>query len=141
MPDILTACRAAVPETVALLKQLAALESPSSNKAAVDACSAFVAARLHELGVQVEVVPQAATGQHLKAAWPSAQDSLPGFLTLCHLDTVWPLGTLACTRVAPPSSATEVSTAGSTVASMPVRGIFSDSRTTGAAGTESSKAD
>ncbi len=94
MPNILSACHAALPDAVTLLKQLAARESPSSEKDAVDACSAFVADHLRALGVEVEVVPQAKAGNHLKATWPAGEASAPGFLTLCHLDTVWPLGTL-----------------------------------------------
>jgi glutamate carboxypeptidase len=70
------------------------LESPSHEKAAVDACSAFVATQLRDLGVQVEVVPQVTSGNILKAVWPTGPSAAPGFLTLCHLDTVWPLGTL-----------------------------------------------
>jgi glutamate carboxypeptidase len=94
MPDLRTRCAAALPDTVALLRQLAALESPSSDKQAVDACSAYVAARLRALGAEVAVVPQAAAGDHLSAFWPGADGSAQ-FLTLCHLDTVWPKGTLA----------------------------------------------
>ncbi len=94
MSDILSACHAALPYAVALLKQLAALESPSPEKAAVDACSAFLAGQLRDLGIAVEVVPQPTAGHHLKASWPTDDASSPGFLTLCHLDTVWPLGML-----------------------------------------------
>jgi len=50
--------------------------------------------RLRELGAEVAVVPQAAAGDHLTALWPGADRSAQ-FLTLCHLDTVWPQGTLA----------------------------------------------
>lgn len=94
MVHLRTRCIEALPDMVTLLKQLAALESPSPDKAAVDACSAVVAARLHELGAEVSVIPQASAGAHLSAIWPGA-DRAAQFLTLCHLDTVWPKGTLA----------------------------------------------
>jgi len=94
MLDLRTRCAKALPAAVPMLKELAALESPSLDKAAVDACSAYVATRLRELGAEVTVVPQAAAGDHLTALWPGA-DSSSQFLTLCHLDTVWPKGTLA----------------------------------------------
>lgn len=94
MSDLRSRCAAALPAAVALLKQLAALESPSSDKAAVDACSSFVAARLRTLGAEVAVVPQSRAGDHLSASWPG-NDGASQFLTLCHLDTVWPRGTLA----------------------------------------------
>jgi glutamate carboxypeptidase len=76
------------------LKQLAAFESPSHDKAAVDACAGFVAEQLGALGAEVAVVPQAGAGDHLSASWAGVDGSTQ-FLTLCHLDTVWPRGTLA----------------------------------------------
>ncbi len=94
MPDLRTRCAHALPAALTLLKELAALESPSLDKAAVDTCSAYVATWLRELGAEVAVVPQAAAGNHLTAFWPGA-DRSSQFLTLCHLDTVWPKGTLA----------------------------------------------
>lgn len=94
MSNLLAACHAALPATVALLKELAALESPSPAKAAVEACGDAVARRLHALGAAVSRVPQATAGDQLAARWGGTGDDRP-FLTLCHLDTVWPLGTLA----------------------------------------------
>ncbi len=95
MPDLLAACRAALPETIRLLKQLSALESPSADKVAVDACSRFVAECLRAEGIDIEIMSQANAGNHLAAAWPDGDSAERGFLTLCHLDTVWPVGTLA----------------------------------------------
>jgi glutamate carboxypeptidase len=94
MPDLRTRCVEALPDTITLLKQLATLESPSHDKAAVDACSKFVAEQLRTRGAEVAVVPQAAAGDHLVALWPASEGSTQ-FLTLCHLDTVWPVRTLA----------------------------------------------
>ena len=84
----------ALPDTVALLKQLAALESPSHNKTALDACVAFVASQLHALGAEVTLLRQPDAGNQIQATWPGTEASTQ-FLTLCHLDTVWPIGTLA----------------------------------------------
>jgi glutamate carboxypeptidase len=94
MPDLRPRCVALLPDTVTLLKQLAARESPSPDKAAVDACTGFVAEQLRALGAEVAVVPQAVAGDHLSAFWPGTDEAIQ-FLTLCHLDTVWPKGTLA----------------------------------------------
>jgi glutamate carboxypeptidase len=94
MHDLRARCANALPAAVATLKQLAALESPSHDKAAVDTCSAFVTTQLRELGAEVTIVPHPAAGDHLTALWPGTDPSSQ-FLTLCHLDTVWPLGTLA----------------------------------------------
>jgi glutamate carboxypeptidase len=84
----------ALPDAVALLEQLVALESPSHDKAAVDICVAFVADQLRAQGADVTIVPQTTAGDQIQALWPGA-DQATQFLTLCHLDTVWPSGTLA----------------------------------------------
>ena len=80
-------------ETVALLRQLVELESPSTDKVALDRLGAFVAAQLRDAGASVEVIPQTAAGDHLVATFGHG-DALP-VMTLCHMDTVWPIGTLA----------------------------------------------
>jgi glutamate carboxypeptidase len=94
MSNLRNLCSQALPDTVALLKQLAAIESPSHDKAAVDTCVAFVAEQLRALGADVTLVPQTTAGNQLKVTWPGTDQSTQ-FLTLCHLDTVWPIGTLA----------------------------------------------
>ena len=95
MTNFRALCTAALPEAVSLLKQLCTIESPSSDKTAVDACSAFVATRLHGLGAEeIQSVPQATAGDHLTAVWRGGSNEAGQFLTVCHLDTVWPLGTL-----------------------------------------------
>jgi glutamate carboxypeptidase len=94
MTDFRALCAAALPDAVALLKQLCSFESPSGDKAAVDACSTFVARQLRERGADVRVVAQAVAGNHLVADWAGGSPGGGQFLTLCHLDTVWPVGTL-----------------------------------------------
>ncbi len=94
MPNHRQRCAQALPETLSLLKQLATIESPSPDKAAVDACAAFVSEQLSALGADVTIVPQTTAGNQIQATWPGVDQSTQ-FLTLCHLDTVWPVGTLA----------------------------------------------
>jgi glutamate carboxypeptidase len=94
MPDLRSLISPLLPEMLGLIKQLATLESPSTNKAAVDACAAFVAQQLRSIGAQVQSVPQTNTGNHLLASWPGSAQSDAQFLSLIHLDTVWPIGTL-----------------------------------------------
>ena len=94
LPDLRAICAASLPTTLALLKQLAQIESPSTDKAAVDACLAYVADRLRALGAEVQSVPQSVAGNQLLATWHGAMDSQGQFLVLLHLDTVWPIGTL-----------------------------------------------
>ncbi len=94
MPDFRTQCAMYLPDTLQLLRQLVTLESPSSNKAAVDACAAFTADQLHTFGAEVQTVPQATTGNHTLATWRGGSIGMRQFLVVCHLDTVWPIGTL-----------------------------------------------
>jgi glutamate carboxypeptidase len=94
MPDLRALCAAHLPETLAFLKKIVALESPSSNKAAVDACSHLVAEQLRSLGADVQSVTQTSAGNHLLANWDGSAQSDRRFLSLLHLDTVWPLRTL-----------------------------------------------
>ena len=75
-----------------LLRQLVEIESPSTDKAATDRIGRFVAQVARDAGADVTTVPQERRGDHLLARWGEGEG---GFLLLCHLDTVWPLGTLA----------------------------------------------
>ncbi len=81
-------------ELVALLRELTVRESPTTEKAAVDRLGEFVADQLRDLGARVERIPQETVGDHWIATWGDPEASTQ-ILTLCHLDTVWPLGTLA----------------------------------------------
>jgi len=73
------------------LKQMVELESFSSDKASVDALGAYVKGRLETLGALVEVVLQRETGDHLLAGLGDGPEQV---LILCHMDTVWPPGTI-----------------------------------------------
>lgn len=74
------------------LKQLVETESPSHDKAAVDRVGALVQAEARRLGASVEVVHNSKTGDHVIARWGGGG---AGILLLCHMDTVFPIGTLA----------------------------------------------
>ena len=74
-----------------LLKLLVETESPSHDKAAVDRVGALVAEEARQLGAQVEIIPNVETGNHVLSKWGSGKD---GILLLCHMDTVFPLGTI-----------------------------------------------
>ena len=86
------------PAILDLLRQLVEIESPSTDKAATDRIAQFVAQVARERGANVTIVPQEERGDHVIARWGEGKDEdegEAGFLLLCHLDTVWPLGTLA----------------------------------------------
>ena len=83
-----------------LLKKLVETESPSHDKTAVDRVGVIVAAEARRLGAQVEILPNKETGDHVLAHFPSTlgkgdrrEENKP-ILLLCHMDTVFPLGTL-----------------------------------------------
>ncbi|HET9590916.1 MAG TPA: M20 family metallopeptidase [Anaerolineales bacterium] len=80
-----------------LLRTLVETESPSHDKAAVDRVGAIVAEEARKLGAQIESIPNQETGDHVLARFlPSERRTAGerGILLLCHLDTVFPLGTL-----------------------------------------------
>ncbi|MEP7136496.1 MAG: M20 family metallopeptidase [Chloroflexota bacterium] len=79
-----------------LLKLLVEAESPSHDKAAVDHVGAIVAEEALKLGAQVESIPNTETGDHVLARFPSpfGRGQGEGILLLCHMDTVFPLGTI-----------------------------------------------
>ncbi len=73
------------------LKQLVETESPSHDKSAVDRVGALVADEARKCGARIEVIPSQKTGDHVVARWGSRRN---GVLLMCHMDTVFPLGTL-----------------------------------------------
>jgi len=78
-------------DTKSLLKTLVETESPSHDKAAVNRVGAIVAEEARKLGAQIEIIPNTETGDHVLSTWGSGKD---GILILCHMDTVFPLGTI-----------------------------------------------
>ncbi len=75
--------------------RLVRVESPSSDKAGVDACVALAAAHARFLGGRVKIHKQKHFGDILEARFgPGASGGAKPILLLGHLDTVWPLGTL-----------------------------------------------
>jgi len=76
------------------LRELVETESPSDDKAAVDAAAALVAGWVSELGGRVKLHRQRRFGDVLEARFGAARSKRKPILLLGHLDTVWPLGTL-----------------------------------------------
>ncbi len=81
-------------DIIDILRQLVKIESPSTNKAAVDQVMAFVADQLRLLEATVQIFPQTLVGNQVAANWPSGGETALPVLLLFHLDTVWPVGTL-----------------------------------------------
>ena len=82
---------------VSLLQALVELESPSDDKSAVDRCVEFTAQAAAALGARIRRHRSRVAGDILEARFdpPARRRSAKPVLLLGHLDTVWPLGTLA----------------------------------------------
>lgn len=98
MSDLLTDCRARTDDMVALLTTLIGYETPTRDKAAVDRLGDYLAGRLADLGAAVERYPLESAGDMILAKWNSDAPGKP-ITFIAHMDTVWPLGTLAARPV------------------------------------------
>jgi glutamate carboxypeptidase len=104
MRALLAGARRKQPALIQLLRRLVESESPSTNKAAVDACMALAASHAKSLGGRIKLHRQRTFGNVLEARFgprtrsssksSSKSPSAHPLLVLGHLDTVWPLGTL-----------------------------------------------
>ncbi|MDK1118754.1 MAG: M20 family peptidase, partial [Anaerolineae bacterium] len=82
-------------DMVSLLKQFVEIESPTSDKAAVDRVGKLVAEQAEALDAQVEIVSVDQAGDHVVARCGAGKAGNGTILFLCHMDTVFSLGTLA----------------------------------------------
>ncbi|MBL6961250.1 MAG: M20 family metallopeptidase [Anaerolineales bacterium] len=79
-------------EMIDLLRKLVETESPTDDKKAVDQVGAILVEASQKLGASVTIHPQEKRGDHILARWGTGEG---GILLLGHMDTVFPLGTLA----------------------------------------------
>ena len=89
--DLLTWCREEDRWLRDTIETLVRLESPSTDKAAVDRCGTEIASRLTAIGGRVERLVQRERGDHLRAEFGDGRRQL---MLLGHFDTVWPIGQL-----------------------------------------------
>jgi glutamate carboxypeptidase len=75
------------------LKAMVEMESPSSNKAALDHLAEFIASRLEHYGAHSQIHMSGSDGNHVQADFPGISENKP-VLLLGHIDTVWDMGTL-----------------------------------------------
>ena len=95
MRALLAGARRKEAELVELTRRLVLVESPSDEKAAVDACMDLAVEQARTLGGRVKRHRQKAWGDVLELRFGPRKKSPEGrVLILGHLDTVWPLGTL-----------------------------------------------
>ena len=93
MDELTRACEREREAIVALASELAAIESPSDDDAALERCGARLAEVLRESGAKVDR-PRAgdAAVSPVRASWSGAGSRV---LLLGHFDTVWPMGQIA----------------------------------------------
>jgi len=82
------------PEMVETICELVRTESPSDNKPAIDRLVSLLAAKFKALGGKVKVHHAARFGNHLQVDFRGKAGGKP-VLLLGHVDTVYPLGSLA----------------------------------------------
>jgi glutamate carboxypeptidase len=94
MPPIISLrdfCRANRDWVLDTTEALVAIESPTTDKAAVDRCGAALAVRLEAIGGRVTRLPRLDRGDHLLTEFGCGPSQI---LLLGHFDTVWPVGQL-----------------------------------------------
>jgi glutamate carboxypeptidase len=95
MRALLAGARRKEPALLSLAERLVLAESPSNEKAAVDACGALAAAHARFIGGRVKVHKQREFGEVIEARFgPRRAADIERVLLLGHIDTVWPMGTL-----------------------------------------------
>jgi len=83
---------------VRLLGKFVRCESPSHHKVAVDRCGRLVAREWRRHGAKIKFLKEAKRGDHVRAQmWLGEGRPTGQILVLGHMDTVYPLGTLAKT--------------------------------------------
>lgn len=87
------ACLAHRDELAGAIERLVTVESPSTDKAAVDRCGRVLVEMIRATGADVELLRQDVRGDHIRARIDGTRGSKP-ILLLGHFDTVWPIGTL-----------------------------------------------
>jgi glutamate carboxypeptidase len=81
-----------LPEMRGFLEEIVNLESPSTQKPAVDTLALRIIQELESLDASISIFPQEEAGSNVIGRWGSGMD---GILLLIHLDTVYEMGTLA----------------------------------------------
>jgi glutamate carboxypeptidase len=87
----LASFRARQAEAVNALRQMVEMESPTTDKARVDALGEHLASLFEACGAAVERIPRSGVGDHWLLSWGDGDE---GTLLLHHMDTVYPAGTI-----------------------------------------------
>ena len=90
---LLKYCRSEEAWLLEAIEALVRLESPSTDKAAVDRCGDEIERRLASVGASVRRLRRAERGDHVRAEFAGTAGA-PRVLLLGHFDTVWDVGQL-----------------------------------------------
>ena len=91
MLDLLDFCTAQQDALRSVVETLVRLESPSTDKPAVDRCGDVIAVFLKDMGADLARIVQADRGNHVRAEFAGGPRRV---LLLGHFDTVWDVGQL-----------------------------------------------
>lgn len=94
---VLNYCETNQPAMLAEIRSIVEEETPSSDKARLDAFADRLAERYRTVGCDCTILPARTRGNHVLVSFrqPHHEPSQTPGLILCHYDTVWPVGSLA----------------------------------------------
>src|SRR5690625_2694214 len=83
-------------EVIRFFKEIIEIESPTTDREAVNQVGNLLKRKVSELGAEIETIPSRVDdrGDHIVATWPGNDPSLKPILVIAHMDTVWEKGTL-----------------------------------------------
>ncbi len=89
-------CDAHLPEMLAAIRTVVEEETPSGDKARLDAFATRLIDRYKAAGAEAACIANPTAGNHVSASvQPEGTPQAQPALFLCHYDTVWPVGALA----------------------------------------------
>ena len=91
MKEFLDYAQAHSDEILSSLREMVEIESFSSDHAGVNRLAAYLRDAMEAVGARVMPIPQTEAGDHFLADVGDGEEQV---LVLCHMDTVWPQGTL-----------------------------------------------
>jgi glutamate carboxypeptidase len=94
LKGLLAQAQSLEPHITARTGELVQIESPSSDKAAIDRAVDAVAAWCADLRADIKIHKHKDSGNSLQATFKPKRSSAPPLMLLGHLDTVWEHGTL-----------------------------------------------
>ncbi|MFC2064925.1 M20/M25/M40 family metallo-hydrolase [Chloroflexota bacterium] len=88
-----------LPSMLKLLEELVVTESPSQDRSAVNKVGKIITKEAKEIGATIKIIQNETTGDHIITTFnhstrKTEKEEKKGFLILCHMDTVYPIGAI-----------------------------------------------